>query len=122
MWPRVVEIMLGVWLAISPFVFRHRAEDIGYWAVDFGMALAIWLFSSLSFWERTRFAHVGILLVAAFLLAYGFLATGHPTPPALQNHVVIGFLLLMFGIIPNHAEEPPRAWRPGAEEERTPAR
>lgn len=27
MWARVVEVMLGCWLAVSPFVFRHSADE-----------------------------------------------------------------------------------------------
>jgi hypothetical protein len=35
----------------------------------------------------------------------------YPTPPALQNDLLVGVLLLMFAILPSEASLPPRSWR-----------
>lgn len=111
MWPRVVEIMLGVWLALSPFVFRHPPGVRGYWINDFTCALIIITLSLLSFWHRTRHARLAQLLVAAWLIGFGYLFRSHPAPPALQNDVLVGWLLMMFAIMPNETNLPPVGWR-----------
>jgi hypothetical protein len=110
MWARVIEVMLGCWLALSPFIFRHGPEDRVFWLNDLFSALVVIVVALVSFWGPLRFAHVANLAVALWLIAFGFWAP-YPTQPALQNDIVIGLLLLMFAIIPNHANKPPHPWR-----------
>jgi hypothetical protein len=110
MWARVIEIMLGFWLAVSPFVFRHPADERSLWTNDLVCALAIVALALLSYWQRMRHAHLGIAAVAIWLIGFGYFGSPHPLPPALQNDLLIGLLLLMFAIIPNRASLPPRAW------------
>lgn len=110
MWARIVEVMLGCWLAVSPFVFRHNPADRVLWFNDLLSALAVVVLALVSFWPPLRFAHVANLAIALWLIAFGFWAP-YPTPPALQNDIVVGLLLLMFAIVPNHANQPPRPWR-----------
>ena len=111
MWARIVEVMLGCWLAVSPFIFRHSPEDRALWFSDLLSATVVIVLALVSFWPPLRFAHIAILAVALWLIAFGFWAFPYPTPPALQNNVVIGLLLLMFAIVPNEANRPPRPWR-----------
>jgi hypothetical protein len=111
MWARVIEVMLGCWLAISPFIFRHSAGDKVLWFNDFISATAVIVLSVVSFWPPLRFAHIGNFAIALWLIAFGFWASPYPTPPALQNDIVVGLLLLMFAIVPNEAAQPPRPWR-----------
>ena len=111
MWARVIEVMLGCWLALSPFIFRHAAEDRVLWFTDLLSATAVILFALVSFWSRLRVAHVATLVVALWLIAVGFWGSPYPAPPALQNYIVVGSLLLMFAIIPNEATKPPLPWR-----------
>ena len=110
MWARVVEVMLGCWLAVSPFVFGHSAEDRTLWFSDLLSALAVVVLALFSFWRPLRFAHIGIVAVGLWLIAAGFLAP-YPTPPAFQNDIVVGLLLLIFAIVPNDATQPPKPWR-----------
>ncbi len=110
MWARVVEVMLGCWLAASPFIFRHSAEDRMLWFSDLLSALAVMVLALLSFWRPLRFAHLGIVAVGLWLIAAGFLAP-YPTPAAFQNDIVVGLLLLIFAIVPNDANQPPKPWR-----------
>jgi hypothetical protein len=105
MWARVIELMLGLWLVISPFIFAHAAATHH---VICGTAVVT--FALLSFRYSFRYAHLGIGLVALWLIAAGYV-TGHPAPPSSQNYILVGLLLLMFAIIPNEANLPPRAWR-----------
>lgn len=111
MWARTIEVMLGCWLAVSPFIFRHTAEDRILWFNDLFSAMAVIVLALVSFWPPLRFAHVANLVIALWLIAFGFWAFPYPTPPALQNDIVMGLLLLMFAIIPNEATRPPRPWR-----------
>lgn len=114
MWARVVEFMLGCWLAVSPFVFGH-GEDWMPWIADFSAALLVMTLAMLSYWTPTRHAHFGIAVVALTMIGFGRWAGGAEVPPAFQNHIVIGLLLLMFAIIPNHASHPPRSWYESSE-------
>jgi hypothetical protein len=111
MWARVIEVMLGCWLAMSPFIFRHAADETVLWFNDLISALAVIVLALVSFSAHFRYAHLAIVVVALWLMGFGFWASGYPTPPALQNDILVGLLLLMFAIIPNEANLPPRAWR-----------
>jgi SPW repeat-containing protein len=111
MWARVIEVMLGCWLAMSPFIFRHSADETVMWLNDLFSALAVIVLALVSFLPRWRYAHVAIILVALWLIGFGFWASAYPIPPALQNDIVVGLLLMMFAIIPNEANLPPQAWR-----------
>lgn len=110
MWARVVEVMLGCWLALSPFIFAHGADEPALWWNDLVSALVTMTLALCSFWRPLRYAHLGILGVGLWLVAYAYV-TPPPPPPASQNHVVIGLLLLMLAIIPNDASQPPESWQ-----------
>ena len=110
MWARVVEFMLACWLAVSPFVFQHAGDQVVLWAIDLTAAALIGGFALLSYWPPTRHLHLLTALLACALIGYGRFGAGGEPPPALQNHIVVGLLLLMFAIIPNHASRPPNSW------------
>lgn len=109
MWGRVVEIMTAVWLAVSPFVFRVQPST-NLIAVHSVAALLICIFAGLSYWPRTKYAHLSTLLVAIALMVWGRLAVV-PPEPVHQNCIVVGLFLLMIAVVPNHASRPPEAWR-----------
>ena len=103
--------MLAVWLTISPFIFRYGAEDRFLWFNDYICALLIVLFALLSHMVRFEKMHLLTLAVAGWLIAVAY-AQGNPPPPApYQNYMVIGLLLIIFSILPSHANEPPRKWK-----------
>jgi len=109
MWGRVIEILTAVWLALSPYIFRVEDQPNTI-LVDSLVALAIGILSGLSFWKPTRHAHVAILAIALGLFIYGRFSGGSPPSGWHQNHIVVGFLLMMIAVIPNHASQPPREW------------
>lgn len=121
MWSRVVEAMLGCWLLVSPFVFRHPFSEPQLWIVDLIAGLAVITCGLLSYIPSLRWAHLITLLTAAGLLGFAVFDSGVVVDwgidgfadAALQNHVVLGLLLLMLGIIPNQASQPP-GFRPDA--------
>jgi hypothetical protein len=110
-WPRIVELMLGLWLLASPFVFRHDPSATVHWYNDIFCGFLVILVSLLSFAEPCRYAHVATIGIGLWLIGFGYLAAPYPPPVALQNNLVVGMLLVMFAIIPNEASQPPRAWR-----------
>ncbi|REK18784.1 MAG: hypothetical protein DWQ37_02975 [Planctomycetota bacterium] len=110
MWARVTEFMLGVWLAISPFVFEHAEDNVLLWASDLGCATLVATFACLSYWRPTRYAHLLTLVIAVWLVGFGRFGAASPPPPGMQNDIVVGLLLMMFAIVPNNASQPPPAW------------
>jgi hypothetical protein len=116
MWPRVVEIMLGCWLLVTPFVFRSTPHVDDY-TMNAAVCGAIVITASLlSFWDRLRLAHVVTLLVSLWLAAHGCFFAERPGPPAGQNELVSGLLLLLFAVLPNEINDVARPWREHIEE------
>lgn len=111
MWPRVAEVALGCWLVISPFVFRGTASADDY-VVNAAVAGSVVVIASLlSFWDRLRLAHVITLAASLWLAAHGYFSAERPGPPAAQNELTTGLLLLLFAILPNEINDEPRGWR-----------
>ena len=110
MWARAIEVMLGCWLALSPFIFRHDPAVRTLWINDLACGFVIVSFALLSFRFPLRYIHFGTALPACWLIIFGFL-TGYPAPPASQNHILLGMLLLMFAVIPDEANLPPSSRR-----------
>ncbi|QRK05937.1 SPW repeat protein [Archangium violaceum] len=111
MWPRVVETLLGLWLVLSPFIFRHPEGASGQWVNDLTCGVLTMTLALLSCWERTRHAHLGLLAVSAWLVGFGYFVGGYPSAPGYQNNIFVGLILVLFAIIPNEANKPPRPWR-----------
>lgn len=116
MWGRVIEIMLGLWLTISPFLFGHYPVNRPLWISDLTCGPIIVMLALLSFWSLPvarflRYAHLLILVVACWLIGFGYIHGGYPSSPGQQNNILIGLTLLLLAIIPNEASQPPPAWR-----------
>ena len=112
MWPRNIELMLGIWLWISPFVFAYAPEVRDPWVNAYLSGFLVVLFSCLAYWEPARYARFGTLLVGLWLTGNAYLGAPYPAPGALQNEFLTGILLAMFAIIPDDCAAPPRPWRP----------
>jgi hypothetical protein len=110
MWPRIVEILLGIWLIASPFIFRTAETGVLGAVNDLICGSAVVVLALVSFSGRFYRAHFLILLVAGWLVTTGYIA-GHPAPPAAQNLIIIGLLLAMFAIIPSRINEMPKSWQ-----------
>ena len=114
MWPRVVEFMLGCWLAMSPIIFRDSSSELLVWSMDWSFALLIVSFALLSYWRPLRHLHLATAVLSLAMVAVGrFYASGNVTPE-FQNYILVGLLLLMFALVPNDAGRPPRRWHIGA--------
>lgn len=112
MWPRIVELMLGVWLTISPFVFRVPAERTAVRLVDYATGSLVVLVALLCYLPALRIAHVATLLAGLGLAVYGWSGTrGDAVDPVHQNHIITGLLLAVFAVVPTSASSPPPAFR-----------
>ncbi len=111
MWARVVECMLGCWLLMSPFNFGHPAEASAWWYNDLAVGSAIIILSLISYWGPTSGAHWLLIPIAIWLIGFGRLTSTPPLSAAEQNHIILGLLLAMFAIVPNHASQPPAGWQ-----------
>ncbi len=111
MWARVAELMIGLWLVLSPFIFRETASVERFAALDMTAGSLVVLLSLLSFWRRMEWAHFATALLALALGAYAYLAWPRPGPPAAQNEIVVALLLVLLAIVPNEATRPPKPWR-----------
>ena len=118
MWARVVEIMLACWLAISPFVFRHDPDARGLWWNDLVCGFVILLCALLAYRAALGKIHLINGGIGLWLVGSAFLTGITPPSPAIQNHVVVGLLLMMLAIIPSRAAMPPRSWRQFYEDQR----
>lgn len=111
MWARVVEVMIAIWLALSPFIFHHPAEERFLWVNDFICACLVALFALLSFWRPLRKIHLVTMVLALWLWSLGYGDFPEKASAAVQNFVVIGLLLLMTAIVPSDSERPSFSWQ-----------
>lgn len=109
MWPRIVEVMLGLWLVLSPLTFRLGAGDRALIVnhVFYGAAAVVASLIAI----RVPFMHAVIVAIGLWLLGYGYAAHGYLSIPGCQNLMIVGALLCVLGIIPTDCLEPPRSWR-----------
>ena len=111
MWARVVEVMIAIWLALSPFIFHHPAKETFLWMNDFICACLVALFALFSFWHPLRKIHLVTLAVAFWLWTQGYGNFPERASAAAQNSVVIGLLLLMLAIVPSYSEKSSFSWQ-----------
>ena len=101
--------MLGVWLTMTPFVFRLEQPSVGQLEVWVGIAVMV--LSCLSFWHRTAWAHWVTLALAISFGLFAWSWFDRPGPPLAQNDILVALLLATFAILPNHVFMPPRSWQ-----------
>lgn len=110
MWARCCEIVLGIWLVASPWIFGHSPEQWGVWVTDLTCGVLMIGIAAVALWLRQRAVYLLQLIVAGWLVAFGYLGSSYPAPPAYQNEIIVGLSLLMFGILPTRASVPPASW------------
>ena len=104
-WARIIEMMLGIWLVSSVWIFAN-ADSMH----DIACGIAIVALAALSLSERFGRAHLIILPFAGWLVIWGYIS-GYPSPSAAQNQIIVGILLGMFAIIPTRTGEIPASWQ-----------
>ena len=111
MWPRMVELGMGVWLIASPWIFNHRDSSSPFFAKDLVCGGLVVMLSLLSWWKPASWAHYFTGGVAAWLGIHTWWFVERPGPPAAQNEITLAVLLVTMFLLPNQASEPPAAWR-----------
>ena len=111
MWPRIAELLLGLWLVLTPAIFAGTVAIHSFVWRDVGAGVTIIVLSILSFWRRTGWAHYVTGLVAIGLGIAAYFGPERLGPPAAQNEIAVSLALLLFAIVPNEATRPPRPWR-----------
>lgn len=101
----VFEIKLGLWLAMSPFIFGHYPSNLALWGNDLICAAAVIVLAILPCWSWPvgsflRYAHLGILGVRGWLTIFGYVAGAHPATPGYQNDTLLGLTLFVVALIP----------------------
>jgi hypothetical protein len=111
MWTRWLETALGAWLVAAPFVFGAAGRDDARLTHDLGAGLVVAALALASMSRRFRRAHLLILPVAVWLIAFGWLQHEAEPRALAQNHLLLGLTLLMTAILPTESTLPPAAWR-----------
>jgi hypothetical protein len=111
MWPRVTEIVIGLWLLTSPWLLASNSA-VGAWHFN-GLLCGstIVLLGGLSFRSRWRKAHLAEIPIGVWILSCAYLDSTHPAPPVVQSGVLTALFLLNFAIIPSQANLPPISWQ-----------
>ncbi|WP_425305511.1 hypothetical protein [Bremerella cremea] len=102
--------MLGCWLLGSPFIFRGADRGDMPAIGDFVIGLLVIGFASLSFRQWPRFSHVGTLLLSAVMIFGPGIALTPHVPPAGENIMMTGLLLLLLSIVPNQTSAASHVW------------
>jgi hypothetical protein len=111
MWPRIAELLVGLWCIVSPWLFGHAGTDSVRMWNDVGAGVALVVLSMASYRHSTSWAHFLSGLVAVWLIGSGYFGAERPGPPANQNEIVTGLLVLLLFFLPNEAGLPPESWR-----------
>ena len=109
MWPRVAEIVIGLWLIASPWMLDDGASSARINVLICGSAVV--LLSGLSFWPAMRRAHLGEIPIGVWLLGFAYFGSTHPAPPLVQSEILAALFVLNFAIIPSQTNLPPRSWQ-----------
>ncbi|MDX1582443.1 MAG: SPW repeat protein [Thermoanaerobaculia bacterium] len=112
-WPRLLEIVIGCWLLMSPFLFGHYPDHRALWLSDLISGLAIVVISSMSISRKFFRLYLGNLLVAFWIIVHAYGQSPPPghAIPAIQNELITGLVLGMVAIIPSDTSRPPREWQ-----------
>jgi len=108
MWARVMEIMFGAWLMMSPFVFAADPDE-GF--VDRNAMICgalVMIFALASYAPALRRIHLFTLLIAIWMIGVAY--SDSLPQSRVQNQVTVGILLLMTAVIPSWSHHPPKAW------------
>lgn len=106
MWARLIEMIIGFWLVLSSFIFRHQSVSTNAWMLDFIFGTAVIVPALLSFCSPTRRKHLLGPVVALAMIGFGYYGSTPPLSPTEQNYIATGFCVLIFSMIPNQSSIP----------------
>ncbi len=107
-WPRVFEVLLGVALAVVPWLVD---APMGLRLHDAVAAIAILSITGWSMAQPERLVHLYNLVVAAWLSGFALLFSRTLHSAVAQSELLVGLTVALFAIIPSRTMEVPTAWR-----------
>lgn len=108
-WPRYSEMLLGLWLIVTPWILNYGDSDVSR-TVNIAAATGILVLDILSITLYKRYAYLAVLGIALGLLVHAYFALP-PEAAGTENNIIVALLLLMFAILPTEATLPPPSWR-----------
>ena len=110
MWPRIIEIVMAVWLAAGSRVLAP--ESAPTWAATADLACAVFVaaVSLASMLTRLRKLHLINLFAACGVIVLAYVSGSSVADALRQNYMLVGLMLGMFAILPSRASRPPLAW------------
>ena len=116
-WPRLLEVMLGCWLIISPWVIGRIVGGNSPVMGEVVLGGGIVLLSGLSIHRRWEWVHSLTAPLALWLVLVPYFSYDRPGPAQAQNDILVGILLLMTVVLPTRALEPPQNYFNSSETE-----
>lgn len=101
MWPRIINILLGLWLILSPIVLGAEKTVANNHYV---IGPVIVSFSFIAIWEATRVVRLYNLPLGAWLLLAPWVL-GYESTLAIVNDMLIGALVICFSLIRGKIEQ-----------------
>lgn len=92
MWPQIANVVLGLWLMVSPVILNYGYPAIQNDRVIGPLAAAV---AAIAAWEVTRPLRWVNLLIGVYLLAAPFMLAYDQTR-AILNSVLIGAAMIVF--------------------------
>ncbi|MHA7838879.1 MAG: SPW repeat domain-containing protein [bacterium] len=118
MWARHMELSLGIWLLISPFVFHPEASRPFLWIHDLSVGAAVVSLALAAHWRPLHRIHLLFAPLALWLMGLGWWGAwqeeGIHVDPVHQNWLLVGLLLILFAIVPSESSQRPIPWRRGS--------
>ena len=122
MWGRAVIVLLGVWLLASPWIFRSATGEPVLRTQTLACGFLVVTLTLVSCLESLNLTIVPVGIVGAWLIGWAYFAISHPRPPYAENEILVGWLILMFVLVPRRAAAPPPPWREDQERSGPPRR
>ena len=110
-WASWIDLVLGAWLVIAPFVLGYSGMSRGATVEDviFGILIIIFsLWTALNI-DAPRASEWLLILFGLWVLISPFVLRTHSIARVTPNDVIVGILVLVFGIVRlAAAHRPPR--------------
>lgn len=116
LWPRVLELLLGLWLLLSPGVLGHGGESALGLADRLAGTLIV-VVAALSMIPRLSRIHFATLAIGLALGAWAWASFERPGPAGAQSQILVGLSLALLALVPTGSTRPPEEWRPFVDEE-----
>jgi hypothetical protein len=96
-WHVVANVLLGIWLAVSPWVLDYAGQTAAAWNASM-IGLAIALVSASALLAYRKWEDWIIALLAAWLMASPYILGFGTMPAARWTHFVVGVLVAVLAL------------------------